>query len=347
MVRCKAAAGQKGHGSSDSVYTLEQLPDEKKKRYHSLLEDFDKQVEAHIEEARAEMERMMKSIKTAYQIEMFKLPKEQRELNQEATVLKNIEAKQKKNENTVRESSIFQSNLDKVSENIDNLVTNQVAKVEKSAKKRGRGGTSTVKKAKQKRSFSEPPPPTGLRRSTRKRVPSEKTFMAMETPYIRPGLAKGPLTSTAYSNRTRGIGKNSTVMQTPCGPNYSSANPFAFADVSNVLPTITPKFDMATPLHKQFTVMRTAKQNETIISLGGSPIYVGQTTRKNRRGKVHAPSSPADHVAIKIGDGRKLMVPTNDELDGEENAAPLDLDEEALKRLKRMRDNLENILKNY
>ena len=138
-------------------------------------------------------------------------------------------------------------------------------------------------------------------------------------------------------------------MQTPCGPNYSSANPFAFADVSNVLPTITPKFDMATPFHKQYSVMRPAKQNETIISLGGSPIYVGQTAaRKNRRGKVNAdPVSPTDHVAIKIGDGRKLMVPTNDEVDGEENAPPLDLDEEALKRLKRMRDNLENILKNY
>ena len=136
-------------------------------------------------------------------------------------------------------------------------------------------------------------------------------------------------------------------MQTPCGPNYSSAYASAFADVSNVLPAITPKFDMATPLHKQFTVMRTAKQNETIISLGGSPIYVGQTARKNRRGKVNGPTSPADLVEIKIGDGRKLMVPTNDEVDAEENAPPLDLDEEALKRLKRMRDNLENILKNY
>ena len=80
MVRCKGAGARKGKGVSDDVYTLEQLPDEKKKRYHSLLEDLDKQVEAHIEEARAEMEKMMKQIQTAYKVEIFKLPKHQKNL---------------------------------------------------------------------------------------------------------------------------------------------------------------------------------------------------------------------------------------------------------------------------
>ena len=339
MVRCKTRTAKK----DDNVYTLEQLPDEKKKRYHSMLEDFDKQVESHIEEARSNMEDIMKQIRNSYKVEIFKLLKGQKDLNQEELVLKNIEEKKKKHEN-VRESSIFQSNLEKVSENVGNLVINQIAKVEKSAKKRARGGASTIKKVKKKQSFNEPPPPsTGLRRSTRKRIPSERSFLNMETPYGGIGLAKGPLTSTAYSNRTRGMGRNLTVMQTPCGPNYTAA----FADVSNVLPTITPKFDMATPFNRQLTVMRTAKQNETIISLGGSPIYVGQTSRKNRRGKANPPSSPADLVAIGIGDGKKLMIPTNNGIDSDEKAQPLDLDEEALKRLKMLRDNLENMIKNY
>ena len=158
MVRCKGAGSRKGKGGSDDVYTLEQLPDEKKKRYHSLLEDFDKQVEAHIEEARAEMEKMMKQIQNVYRVEIFKLPKDHKTLIQEEVALKNLEEKQKKTDNqNVRESSIFQSNLAKVSESVDNLVTNQVAKIEKSAKKKGRGGASTVKKTKSKRSFSEPP----------------------------------------------------------------------------------------------------------------------------------------------------------------------------------------------
>ena len=238
MVRCKTAGARKGNGSAESVYTLEQLPDEKKKRYHSLLEDFDKQVTAHIEEARAEMEKMMKQIQNAYRVEIFKLPKDQKNLIQEELVLKNMEEKQKKDGKSIRESSIFQSNMAKVSESVDNLVTKEVAKVEKSAKKKGRGGVSTIKKSKPKRSFSEPAPPSTVRRSTRKRMPSERSILAMETPHAGPGMAKGPLTSTAYSNRIRGVGtRKGMLMETPCNPNYTSA----FADVSHVLPAITPK----------------------------------------------------------------------------------------------------------
>ena len=63
MVRCKAAGAHNGDGSTDDLYALEQLPEDKKKCYHSLLEDFDKQVEARIEEARAEVEKIMKQHK--------------------------------------------------------------------------------------------------------------------------------------------------------------------------------------------------------------------------------------------------------------------------------------------
>ena len=344
MVRCKTAGARKGNGSAESVYTLEQLPDEKKKRYHSLLEDFDKQVKAHIEEARAEMEKMMKQIQNAYRVEIFKLPKDQKNLIQEELVLKNMEEKQKKDGKSIRESSIFQSNMAKVSESVDNLVTKEVAKVEKSAKKKGRGGVSTIKKSKPKRSFSEPAPPSTVRRSTRKRMPSERSILAMETPHAGPGMAKGPLTSTAYSNRIRGVGtRKGMLMETPCNPNYTSA----FADVSHVLPAITPKFDLATPLHKQFSVMRTANADETVISLRGSPINVGQTTaRKNRRGKIVTPMSPVEHVSIKIGDGKKLVIPTDLEVGADENAPPLDLDADALKKIKALRDKLANILQN-
>ena len=168
----------------------------------------------------------------------------------------------------------------------------------------------------------------------------------METP-LGICLAKGPLTSTAYCNRTGAGGKNNTVLQTPCGPYATSTNAFEFADVSSVLPTITPKFNMATPLHKQLTVMRPAKQNKTVISLGGSPIYVGQTNQKGRRGKCTdtIDASPSDHVAFQLGDGRKLMIPTTDEAEGEENARPIDIYDDALAKMKALRNHLDSLLK--
>ena len=135
MVRCKAAGAHNGDGSTDDLYALEQLPEDKKKCYHSLLEDFDKQVEARIEEARAEVEKIMKQLQNAYKVEIFKLPKDQKNLLIEDLVLKNMEMNRNKSDNPMRESSIFQSNLAKVSESVDSLVTKEVAKVEKSAKK--------------------------------------------------------------------------------------------------------------------------------------------------------------------------------------------------------------------
>jgi len=341
MARGKAAASRKGKGSSEDVLTLEELPDDKKKRYQSLLDDFDKQVEAHIEEARAEMEKMCKQIQNAYRVEIFKLPKDQKNMLQEDVVLKTIEEKKKKTENAVRQSEIFKANVAKecknVAESVEKLVQKEVLKVEKSAKKKG---ASTVKKTKRKPSFNILPPPTDLRRSTRKRIPTDRSILGMETPMAGPALAKGPLTSTAYSNRIRGMGRNGTVMQTPLGPNYTAA----FADVSNI--TIQPKFDLATPLNKQASVMRTAKADETVISLHGSPIYVGQTARKGRRVKANAISPIRDTVEIGIGDGKKLVLPVDQDLGGDENEAPaLDMDAAAIARLKRMRDNLERLIK--
>jgi len=346
MARGKTGAARKGKVASESVLNYEELPDDKKKRYQSLLEDFDKQVEAHIEEARAEMEKLCKQIQNAYRVEIFKLPKDQKNLILEDVVLKTIEAKKQKTDNVVRESSIFQANLAKAKESVENCVQKEVLRVEKSAKKKVRGATSTAKKVKRKPSFNILPPPSDLRRSTRKRIPTDKSILGMETPMAGHGLAKGPLTSTAYSNRVRGLGRNGTVMQTPCGPNYTAA----FADVSNVLPAITPKFDLATPLTKQFSVMRTAKQDETIISLHGSPIYVGQTARKNRRKKVSEAPAIADHVEFGIGNGKKLVIPTDQEMGGDENTAPVDLsvmDQDAIDRLMKLRANLDKLLKNH
>ena len=96
--------------------------------------------------------------------------------------------------------------------------------------------------------------------------------------------------------------------------------------------------------------MRTAKQDETIISLHGSPIYVGQTARKNRRQKVSTTSTLTDHVEFGIGDGKKLVIPTDQEIGGDENAAPMDLsvmDQDAIDRLMKLRANLDKLLKNH
>jgi len=336
MVRARVAPSKKE--ANENTYTLEEMPDERKKQYESLLEDFDKQVEAHIEEVIANMLKLQTSIRSDYKVETFKLSKQQRDLLQEDLVLKNIQAK--KANVPVRESSIFTKQmLAEVAENVESSVTNQVEQmiIQKSSRKRGRGGT-TAKKPKAKRSASYST--TQLRRSTRKRIPSERSMLAMNTPFGN-GLAKGPLTSTAYSNRTRNMGK--TIMQTPSGP----AHPFALADVSNVLPAITPKFDIATPFHQQLTLMRIAQPNETVMSVRGSPIDVGQTAQKGRRGQVRPASPPSDLLAVPLGHGRRLMVPTTEEAgEVEENTTPMDLDAEAFAKIRALRKHLDNLLKN-
>lgn len=117
----------------DEMYTIDTLPEERKKRYESLLEDFDKQVEDHIAEANTKMYSIATSIRNAYRVAVFQLQKEQRHLNQEEVVLKNIEDRSN-GKVPPRESDIFPKELAKVAENIETTVNKEVTAFKKSTK---------------------------------------------------------------------------------------------------------------------------------------------------------------------------------------------------------------------
>jgi hypothetical protein len=124
-------------------------------------------------------------------------------------------------------------------------------------------------------------------------------------------------------------GRSKTVMQTPAnnhpGPNCG-------------LPFITPKFNMATPLHR--SVMRTAKPNETLVSLSGSPVYVGATAGRGRGRKPAA--SESEMIPVPIGAGKTLMVPA--EVSNGDDCM-VDLDDDAKQRLMALKSQIDNMLK--
>ena len=79
---------------------------------------------------------------------------------------------------------------------------------------------------------------------------------------------------------------------------------------------------------------------------------MGQTTAarggRGRPREVLAPSSPStDHVAVQLGDGRKLMIPTteDDTSRQDENVQPMDLDDDAFAKMRALRNHLDNLLK--
>jgi len=92
--------------------------------------------------------------------------------------------------------------------------------------------------------------------------------------------------------------------------------------------------------------MRPSKQDKTVKSvIGGSNSVSQSSARKTRKDKDPQPSPPPDYVSLSIGKELPPVVPTNQKLGRKENETTLDLDEEAIKRLKNARDNLASILK--
>ena len=137
MVRCRAVVAKREQESGDKVYTFEQLPEDREKRYASLLEDFDKQITAHIEESNATMKNQMIQMRNTYRVALFQLAKQQRDLLQEEVVLSNNQKKEPAP--SVRECTIFSTELAKVSEKVASTITSQVTKVENRQRKEDEG----------------------------------------------------------------------------------------------------------------------------------------------------------------------------------------------------------------
>ena len=91
--------------SSSSLYEkAEDLPDNRKQKYDSILQDFDKQIETFIEQVYSNVSTLEKQIKSQFKVAKLQLPR-------------NIKSKK-------AEDFLYQD-----SENNDNLVTVECAKV--------------------------------------------------------------------------------------------------------------------------------------------------------------------------------------------------------------------------
>lgn len=133
---------------SPDLYTWDELPEENKKKYNTMLEDFDKTVEEHIEEAKAKVESTCKVISNAYRIHIYQLPKNRRDMNFEELVLQNIKD-EKEGKVNVRESAIFSTKLKEVAENVAINVKRDVSTaVKKQAKIDSTKKSATGKKDK-------------------------------------------------------------------------------------------------------------------------------------------------------------------------------------------------------
>ncbi len=90
--------------------------------------------------------------------------------------------------------------------------------------------------------------------------------------------------------------------------------------------------------------MRVAKPQETLVSLSGSPVYVGQVTGTGKtRGKKGTTSSESLTIPVPLGGGKTLMVPTGSPKPEDENH--LDLNDDEARRLMALRSQIDNMLK--
>jgi len=120
--------------AQNDEYTYETLPEDRKKRLHSMLEDMDKEIEDRLEAANTETHSICQSVRNAYRVAIFQLPKSQREMNLEELFQLNLKEKAEGLVST-RESLIISSQLAKVAENVTSTVKSKVSAVKKTAKK--------------------------------------------------------------------------------------------------------------------------------------------------------------------------------------------------------------------
>lgn len=308
MPRTKLRRSLPKKTQNNDTLNLEELPEEQRKRYYSIIEDLDRQVNAHIADANTKMKADMEAIRNDYKIATYQLPKPQRQWNLEETVIN-----WDKNQGilkSIRDS--VSSKLDQVAEDVSSAVTKQVDKA-KYLPKRGRPTSQKAKSSKQsaKRRSSSCPLPTSLRKSRRNRIPSDGSDKSV-TPVT--GF-KVPLTSTARSSRTLGI-------NTPCAtPNLSRIQP------------ITPKFAPMTP-----SLARLAKENELSVSLDGSPIYNPYTNKISQ--KKNFTPQVGNQIAVRLGDGTTLVLPEENDNAGQS----VDLDIAARDKLIKIQNQIDRLL---
>jgi len=265
---------KKATSNKDVYEKAEDLPEGRKKLYDSILEDFDKQVEARIEQIYSSIGAIQTQIKSQYKVAVLQQSRNVRSMKVEDFYYNDI-------------GSI--NNLDltvecaKVAVSISNTVSNEVKTVEGPNKKKGGGRKGNKKKSS---ILAQGPTMTGTRKSSRKRVASSSIS---DVPLASSTLTAAALGGFSTMNPTRTKGRVAQL-KTP-------------SVELNGTTMITPKFDPATPLHR--TAMRTQKAGEKfLVSMDGSPVYVG--------GRGGSRSKNENLIPVPIGNGKTLMVPSDD-----------------------------------
>jgi len=240
-----------------------------------LLQDFDENCESIIREASRDKDAMISQILTFYKLEMMKIPTDVRNSNWSEFYQKSIVQE----ENILNVSTAVSSCLD---DSVCTKVDQQVSQLK-----------SAMKTARKRGTRKENEPGSAVRASSRKRNPSADRDY--ET-----------LTRTSSRSRTRGLA-DSTNLQTPANTGRRGRTVAVPETPANSLPPqlmgltpmITPKFD---PSKLSGTVGRTARKQEVLLSLSGSPV-VPYNGMRSRAAKDFAQS----HQTLQLGNGQDAV----------------------------------------
>merc|ERR1719186_456455 len=265
-----------------------------------------------------EAEAIIKSIQTLYKVELIKLPQSTRSMKWDDYV---AQCQQDGSNPTVLSEAISQ-----VVENVRSEIDPQIMEAKTAM-------ASTVKKrgGRQPKAAKENEAP--VRQSARKATSASRVLADTSN-------LETPSAATARSTR----GRNKTVAETPAtaarstrGKNKCLETPMTGIMPPDMgrTPMITPKFNMATPLCR--TVTRTARANETLVSLSGSP--VAPLAPKTKAAKAAA----ENFALLPIGKGQTLNLPVGPEIGGGLEAG--ELDEEAWAKLAAIQESIGNMFK--
>lgn len=272
---------RKGKVNENVYEKADDLPEGRKKLYDSILEDFDKQVEARIEQINSAIGALQKQIKSQFKVALLQQSRATRQLKVEDFYYKDKESssEEEKTDLNVECAKLAVS----ISNNISKEVKTTVCGASEKKSKKSPSGTKGRRTKKSSILASHGAvPSSGVRRSTRKRL--APSWLDETGPNATP-LASSTLTAAALggfstAKTSRSKGRLLSTAQTPM---------------------ITPKFDMATPLNR--TVSRTAKADEKfLMSMQGSPVYVGGRSRSTKNENL---------IPLPIGNGQTLMVPAD------------------------------------
>jgi len=270
---------KKGKSTQNVYEKAEDLPEGRKKLYDSILEDFDKQVEARIEQLNSAIGALQKQIKSQFKVALLQQSRATRQLKVEDFYYKDSGS------SSEEEKTDLNVECAKLAVSISNNISKEVKTTVCGASSKGKKSPPGTKGRRTKKSSilasHGAVPNSGVRRSTRKRL--APSWLDETGPSATP-LASSTLTAAA-------LGGFSTAK-----PSRSKGKIFAAQT-----PMITPKFDMATPLNR--TVSRTAKAEEKfLMSMQGSPVYVGGRSRSTKNENL---------IPLPIGNGQTLMVPAD------------------------------------